>query len=512
MNCLKYKFKKVLFVAGLLYFYQASISQTNDGLFVRREGTKLFLGTKQFYAIGVNSYFLQNLAAYGDTLHLLEILNSAKAIGINTIRTWGFYDSHDSVNRAVMHFGPGKYHEKGLRALDYVITKAKEKSIRLIIPLVNNWDDYGGMNQYVEWLAKRTLKKEKRVPLNKQRIIYGTDGRSFRVYVTGSFTHDDFYRNDSIKEWYKNYVQMILERKNTFTGIKYKDEPAIAVWDLANEPRSLDASGELVNHWLDEMSSFIKSIDTHHLVSSGEEGLDVISTGYSDIIKYNQQAWLFDGRNGVSFQKNILLPNIDVASIHCYPSAWKLTYQSAIVWLKDHQRIANVSNKPMILGEIGVKSQTEFVYRAMFNETFHQNTSGILLWQFVYQGRRNNDGYAFSCPANVGVCSILSEYTDKFHQKSDGVVFSPTTTQLLQNFPNPFTSLTMISYDLPIRDVIRLEVYNGLGQLVDRIADEEQEAGFHQTLFDAANRSSGVYFVRLLTTSNKFDRKIVLVR
>ncbi|MBI3189378.1 MAG: T9SS type A sorting domain-containing protein [Ignavibacteriales bacterium] len=503
---------KVLLVAGLLFLYQSASSQISDSLFIRSEGTNLAVGMRQFYAIGVNSYFLQNLAAYGDTAHLLEVLQSAKALGINTIRTWGFFDSDDSTNRAVIQYGAGKYNERGLRALDYVIAKASEFSFRLIIPLVNNWDDYGGMNQYVEWFAERKLQSATISTSIQQRIIYGVEGRSFRVQVSGSFTHDDFYRNDTIKQWYKNYLQMILERTNTITGIKYMDEPAIAVWELANEPRSLDGSGELVKNWLHEMSSFVKFLDARHLLSSGEEGFDVTSNNYSNISKYNQQTWLFDGSNGVSFKKNILLPNIDVASIHCYPSAWKLTYQSAIVWLKDHKRIASESNKPMIFGEVGIKGQAKLFYQAIFNETFYQNTSGILLWQFVYQGRRNNDGYAFSCPSNEHVCSVLSDYAYKFHQKSEGIVTNPTTTQLLQNYPNPFNSLTMISYDLPIRSFVRMEVYNGIGQLVDRIAEEEQEAGFHQTLFDAANHANGVYFVRLLTNSNNFNKKIVLVK
>lgn len=34
----------------------------------------------------------------------------------------------------------------------------------------------------------------------------------------------------------KNYIKQLLERKNPYTGICYKDEPMIAVWEVINEP------------------------------------------------------------------------------------------------------------------------------------------------------------------------------------------------------------------------------------------------------------------------------------
>ncbi len=38
---------------------------------------------------------------------------------------------------------------------------------------------------------------------------------------------DLFYTRETIKDWYKGYVHELLIRENSFTGVAYKDEPAI---------------------------------------------------------------------------------------------------------------------------------------------------------------------------------------------------------------------------------------------------------------------------------------------
>ena len=82
---------------------------------------------------------------------------------------------------------PGVYSETVFQGLDYALNKADELGIRLILPLVNNWDDYGGMNQYVAWDA-----------------TYGG--------APTASVHDDFYTDSDIKTWYKDHVAAVLNR------------------------------------------------------------------------------------------------------------------------------------------------------------------------------------------------------------------------------------------------------------------------------------------------------------
>ncbi|MBI1806915.1 MAG: T9SS type A sorting domain-containing protein [Ignavibacteria bacterium] len=500
---------KVQFLFALVILIRAAM-YAQSPVFVSRSSDTLFFAGKPFYAIGVNSYYLQNIAAFGDTTHIDEIFREASALGLTTIRTWGFFDSPNTTNPAVIQLSPGVFQQSGLLALDLVVERARAYGIRLIISLVNNWEDYGGMNQYVAWYSSHVPSKAG--AYTPQRIITGVNGRQYKLYVTNTLTHDDFYVRDTIKQWYKQYVSTIVQRTNPLTGIQYKDEPAILAWEMANEPRSSDPTGQIVVKWMDEMSTFIKSIDKNHLVSSGEEGLDISPASYSSIDSYNGQHWLFDGSGGVSFGQHLSLPHVDLASIHCYPDQWGLTPSQGVIWLRDHQYLATRNRKPLVVGECGMRRNAHLFFEALFNESYFSNTTGALAWQLVYDGRPNNDGYAFSCPDNNSVCSTLHKYGERFSDKSAGQENIPSTSLLLQNYPNPFNSITVISYDLSSEADVHLDVYDFLGQRVQTLVSWQQQAGNHAVLFDAASRGSGSYVVRLMTRQTTATKKILLIK
>jgi hypothetical protein len=73
----------------------------------------------------------------------------------------------------------------------------------------------------------------------------------------------------------------------------------------------------------------------------------------------------------------------------------------------------------------------------------------------------------------------------------------PTAFELLQNYPNPFNPSTTIRYALPLRSHVSLSVYNALGQTIVELVNREEESGYHEVRFDAANLASGVYFYRI---------------
>ena len=88
----------------------------------------------------------------------------------------------------------------------------------------------------------------------------------------------------------------------------------------------------------------------------------------------------------------------------------------------------------------------------------------------------------------------------------------PRTFRLEQNFPNPFNPGTTIRYDIPIRSIVSLTVYNILGQKVTTLVQGIQEAGYHDARFDGSELASGVYFYRLQAGSFVKVMKCLLVR
>jgi hypothetical protein len=72
--------------------------------------------------------------------------------------------------------------------------------------------------------------------------------------------------------------------------------------------------------------------------------------------------------------------------------------------------------------------------------------------------------------------------------------------RLMQNYPNPFNPLTNIEYEVKERGIVRLIIYNSLGQRICQLVNEEKSSGnysieFNPRLYDL---SSGNYYYQLL--------------
>ncbi len=93
----------------------------------------------------------------------------------------------------------------------------------------------------------------------------------------------------------------------------------------------------------------------------------------------------------------------------------------------------------------------------------------------------------------------------------------PTEYSLSQNYPNPFNPTTSIKFACPQTGMVRLEVYNMLGQKVRTLADGVYAQGTHQITWNTMNDSgnpvaSGVYFYSLVTNDSRITKKMLLVR
>ncbi|HCV43854.1 MAG TPA: hypothetical protein DGH68_10260 [Bacteroidetes bacterium] len=486
-------------IVVLIWAWATVTGLSQPSPFVTQTSGNLELNGHPFYFVGGNAYYLMEEAARGDTTLVKNLFATARQLGMTVIRTWGFFDSGDTLNPAVIQWRPGGFNEAALRALDYVIWQAKQSGLRLVIPLVNNWDDYGGMNQDVRWRMaqgdhNRSASEVRFTESDQQRTVLGLGGRLYRVAMSDMFGHDDFYTDVTIRNWYKSYVSVILGRVNTLTGVVYRNEPTILAWELANEPRSSDRSGVIVSGWADDVSLFLKQLDTNHLVGTGEEGFDNSVTGYS-IPAYNNQLWLVDGTAGVSFTMNLALRHIDLAGIHMYPQSWGLNNNGGNIWIRDHVRMAATAGKPLVLGEFGVLVDQPATYDSWLTTVLLDGGGGALVWQLSEGARGNNDGYGIRCPGSGSVCTVLQDQARMFTEKSAGSPLSaPPEFLLFQNYPNPFNGQTTIAYALPSDANVTLSLYNSVGELVRVLVDGFQHAGTRKELLSVEWLSSGVYF------------------
>ncbi|KAJ6564092.1 CEL4a mannanase [Mycena capillaripes] len=315
--------------------------------FVKTSGTKFTLNGAPYTLFGTNAYWLA-LGGYSTT-DINKAFSDIAASGATTVRTWGFNEV-TSANGVYFHLWSGKTAtvntgSNGLGMLDTVIAAAKAHGLRLIISLTNNWSDYGGMDVYAQQL------------------------------IGSGQSHDVFYTNPTIIAAFKTYVQAIVSR--------YANEPGILAWELVNEPRcsgssttaSSSCTVSTITTWASTISSFIKSIDSNHLVGLGDEGF-FNQPGNSDYI----------GSAGIDFAANLKISTIDFGTFHMYPQGWgeTNTVPWGTQWITDHATTMKSTNKPVIMEEFGISNSST---RASTYSTWQAGSQ-------LTNGPTSNDGFA----------------------------------------------------------------------------------------------------------------------
>lgn len=225
--------------------------------FITRSGDKLMDGTDEFRFISVN---IPNLHIIEDPVWHLpdpyeqeDALVSVRQMGGQVARIYVI-----SVNGGVRNppgsschvKAPGVFDEEVFRCLDKALELANRHHVRLIIPLVDQWDWFGGITQYCRFRNK-----------------FG------------------FWRDPQLIADFKQTISYVLNRTNYYTGIKYKDDKAIMAWETGNELKCPYS-------WTKEIAAYIKSIDSNHLLIDGsyslnpnaitDKNIDIISEHYYD--------------------------------------------------------------------------------------------------------------------------------------------------------------------------------------------------------------------------------------
>ncbi|NWF90431.1 MAG: T9SS type A sorting domain-containing protein [Ignavibacteriaceae bacterium] len=460
--------------------------------FITARESKFIKNGSQFSFLGINAYYLQHEAASPDRRYIIdEVFAFAQNIGIKVIRTWAFNNS-EIINPSVISSKPDEYREEGLISLDYVVAKAKEYDLLVILCLANNEPDYGGINQYVAWANK------------------------YLASANQKFEHNHFFTNESIITWYYLHLYTLLNRKNTFTGVAYKDDPAIFSFELINEASNPGFSFDNIYLWYDKVSNYFRSIDSNHMLATGEIGYDIDNVEYSDIKSfYNNANFLFNGSKGTSFKVNSMLPQISYTSIHSYPESWNMNYKSGITWIRDHSNISENLSKPMLLGEFGVKNNKVEVYKEWLQEIKKTKCQSAIVWHYVHKDILNMDGYGFNEFNSPGLIEMLTDFIKDLNKSISKIsALNPEQAELNQNYPNPVIERTTITYSLPKDDFVSIVLYNSFGELVQEIDKGYKQKGNHEITIslNAELLPSGIYIYTLKTSDKILSKKMVFLK
>jgi mannan endo-1,4-beta-mannosidase len=210
--------------------------------FITVRGDRLFEGKEEFRFLSFN---VPNLHYIEDDLRFAQVmpfrwpneyevrdaLDSIRQMGGRVARIYALSvrkaDDPADMPRHVL--GPAQFDDQAFETLDMVLDVARAKGVRLIIPLVDNWSWWGGVNEYAAFREK-------------PRSAFWTDRQLI----------DD----------YKESVRFVLERVNTRNLVAYRDDPTILAWETGNELHC-------PHGWTSEIAAYMKQLDPNHLVLDG---------------------------------------------------------------------------------------------------------------------------------------------------------------------------------------------------------------------------------------------------
>jgi Ca-activated chloride channel homolog len=87
---------------------------------------------------------------------------------------------------------------------------------------------------------------------------------------------------------------------------------------------------------------------------------------------------------------------------------------------------------------------------------------------------------------------------------------SPTTFELLPNYPNPFNPSTSIRFSVPTAQTVQLKIYDLLGRDIATLVNERMQPGVYARTWNAGGVPSGVYLSVLRAGAFSAVQKMIL--
>ncbi len=385
--------KKIFALAALAVAVGAAFFFIRDGSpavrgdakqsFVEIRGTRFVIAGQPFRFAGANVAIMYRDE---DRARMPETLQQAARKGIRVLRVWAsgeggpndvgpVADQADWPRTHPFRWAPGNWNEEAFVHLDNVMAQAAQNNLHVQLCLANWWRDTGGVTQYLRWAG----------------INDGADNKyNFGINPERAML---FYSNEKTRQLYREHLEKLVTRRNTVTGVLYRDDPTILGWELMNEAQVVTGRWAERRAWIAEMSAYLKSLDPNHAITPGDWGYRTAA---------ERREWLADHR----------LPNIDYCDVHNYPKDDSDSFVDSPAALREfieNRAAAAFSiNKPLVFGEFGIGpggylgfSQTEW-YRAYFESNVRAGSVGAMFWIFTPDpGRGYGITYSTSRDTNV---------------------------------------------------------------------------------------------------------------
>lgn len=378
-----------------------SETQTADtSEFVSVWDDTFYLQGEPYYFVGTNFWYGAYLGSPGETgdrERLLRELDILSSNGVTNLRILAASESSKLIMSLHPTFqtAPGEYSEELLQGLDFLLMEMSRRNMKAVIFLNNYWQWSGGMSQYVTWITG-------------EPIIDPDVSGDWSGFMQMSAS---FYRFEAAQALFRKYVNTVVNRRNVYTGVSYRDDPTIMAWELANEPRPGSNDGgrqyyEAFKHWIADTAKYIHELDGNHLVTTGSEGswgtlnddelfMDSHQTQYIDYLTFH--LWL---KNWSWF--DVKQPESD------YEDA----LSKAFAYIDEHVEMARRLNKPIVLEEFGVERdnadyrvKSGTVYRDRFYRRFFERIyvmaaegepiAGSNFWSWGGLGRSSGEDFVW---------------------------------------------------------------------------------------------------------------------
>jgi mannan endo-1,4-beta-mannosidase len=264
-----------------------------------------------------------------DEFEINDALESVRQMGGRVARTYTLSVRRPGEDPNIPRHitGAGKFNDEAYKSLDMTLAIANRKGIRIIFPFIDNASWWGGIEACAAFRGK---------------------------------TRDDFWTDPELFEDYKALVNSVVNRTNSITGVKYRDDKAILAWETGNE---LICPPE----WTVKAAAYIKSIDKNHLIMDGYHLTPVRDLSLQD-------------------------KNIDIVTTHHYPIMFKVVISPAeiIEQIKKSAALAR-GKKAYVVGEFGFIPTKDA--ESLLDTVIKENISGALIWSLRF---RNTDGGFYS--------------------------------------------------------------------------------------------------------------------